>query len=258
MIKTESKLEQYTKKIDINDHKKIIYEVLCILQRNLSKDNKKDEIFLSEADFQFSFAQELDKILKDKQKESPKIILEYPHFFTETSKQGRSFIDLYFKYNSINYFVEFKYKLTSIEDSVKRHNNSFCIKPQGASNNGRYLIYQDIERMEKIKSEHGTVNNECCKSYVILITNDSQYWRINQKDGCKCFNYPLADLTKTEDWCKKRETTKCNKEFEDCSYPPLNIEKNYQINWQDFLDLKCTKNGNFRVLIIDCNEIADC
>ena len=53
----------------------IIKKVLDSLAKNLYSN----EIFLSEADFQFSFAQELDRILKENYKlEKPIIILEYP------------------------------------------------------------------------------------------------------------------------------------------------------------------------------------
>lgn len=148
-------LKKYYKNLPEDKPEKIIFEILCKLQATL-KANKGNEIFLSEADFQFCFAQELDKALKNKGIEQPKIILEYPYSFKQTCKKGRAFIDLYFKFNSVNYFIEFKYKLTSILDTnnkdifLKRYNHFFTIKSQGASNNGRYLIYQDIERMEKL------------------------------------------------------------------------------------------------------------
>ena len=254
-------LKKYYENLPEDKPEKIIFEILCKLQATL-KANKGNEIFLSEADFQFCFAQELDKALKNKGIEQPKIILEYPYSFKQTCKKGRAFIDLYFKFNSVNYFIEFKYKLTSILDTnnkdifLKRYNKFFTIKSQGASNNGRYLIYQDIERMEKIKLEYANTDTEACKSYVIFITNDSQYWRINQKESCKSYNYPLADKMKIEKWCKnlERTNTKCYKEFKECSYSSLNIDNNYLINWYDFISLCGKKNNDFRILIIDCNN----
>ena len=83
----KSELKEYTEKLKDDDPQKIICEVLC----NLSANLKENEIFLSEADFQFSFAQELDKVLnKEKGIKSPRIILEYPFLTKDLYKEDNN------------------------------------------------------------------------------------------------------------------------------------------------------------------------
>ncbi|MBQ3819009.1 hypothetical protein II810_01035, partial [bacterium] len=219
---------------DINDLYKtnnqkpigLIYKVLECFSHTLL-DN---EIFLSESDFQFNFAQQV------KDFGATDVILEYPiltkclyekdtvHFenirkaIIETyskykaecsdkscpnynnykkNKQNekcikcyklakfnndRTFIDLRFRYHDDEYFIEFKYKLSDTADLVCRYSESeqFKIKNQGAHNLGRPEIYEDIERMEHLKL---LKDNACC--FVVFITNDSQYWRLNGDENNK-------------------------------------------------------------------------
>jgi hypothetical protein len=225
--------------------------------------------YLSEADFQFSFAQSL---AKNKNIKTP-IILEYPimcktlygkacneckKYFEEND---RSFIDLYFRHGDEEYFIEFKYKLDKIlkgKESYKicRHkecSDEFEIKHQGAVYVGRHEIYEDIERMENLKKIKPNA-----KTFVVLVTNDHLYWDINQKKpNCSTYNFPLANK-------EDNKMTKYNKdglEYNASSKKKprtLYINNPYNLQWVDLKDIgknDNVKNGKFRILVIECNHV---
>jgi hypothetical protein len=230
--------------------------------------------YLSEADFQFSFAQSLAKNKDIKNT----IILEYPIMRKtlyekacnecKNSLKGkdRSFIDLYFKHGEEEYFIEFKYKLEEIlKDNepykICRHKecgDEFTIKHQGAVYIGRHEIYEDIERMENLKKIKPNA-----KTFVVLVTNDHLYWdkgkTRDKEDNPKSstYNFPLSD--------KNNNKTKCCKNNEGLVYNTssnskprtLYINNSYELKWNNFIEIgkdENVKNGLFRILIIDCNK----
>lgn len=232
-------------------------------------------IYLSEADFQFSFAQKLAEIIPE---DKNKIILEYPiltkKLYSQSDKcknciiksykdsqkaeikyvSDRSYIDLCFHYDNKDYYVEFKYKLDDI-CNIQRYSCKTNIKKQGAEYIGRHHIYEDIERMENILK---IKNQENTRAYVILVTNDRTYWEINQeKEEQTTYDFPLAE---------KRKNTKCITDCrngyeclhynskQDNSPRDLYIEHSYKLYWKPFISLSNVKNKIFKVLIINCNK----
>ena len=244
----------------------IINNVLVELAKELDNNN---EIFLSEADLQFSFAKKLMELYRD-----AKIILEYPiltcklyentpccqKYIKENYRDNckdkdckfrndRTYIDLYFELGNEKYFIEFKYKLEEIGE-VNRHNCCKTIlKKQGAEYIGRHHVYEDIERMENIIKIQKVPKN--VKAYVIMITNDESYWGKNQKEGQTTYNFPLANIKETTTTTKYGELTYKTS----ATKPPrtLHIEKSYKIEWSKFITLDKVKNEVFNVLQIDCS-----
>lgn len=243
----------------------IINSTLLELVNSINDDN---EIFLSENDFKFSFAQ-----LLAKPEDVKNIILEYPiqtHKLYEKSdeckqtfydnykkskkfNEERTYIDLYFEYKHQKYFVEFKYKLKFIEHPVKRYKNrDFFIKSHLASNIGRHQVYEDIERMENIKK---CFHNS--HSFVIFVTNDSNYWEKNTTNFPESsdFKFQLKDGKNTNN--NKLEYlggAKRKNSEEKYSRRTLYLKNSYKISWLDFKNIRDTKNSKFRILIFDCDN----
>lgn len=275
-----SELEEYTKNLNNTDPKKIIYEVLCNLKSSLEKEG---EIFLSEVDFQFSFAKALSEYYQE-----DKIILEYPikteklyekacdnckESFGDKFKTDKSYIDLYFEHKNAEYFIEFKYKTEKIYKGtyktpekiyeISRHynENRFCLASQEAEYIGRYQIYEDVERMENILK----INNNSKKrfSFVIFLSNYPKYWEYNQeKNNSSTYNFPLAPISRNclksmqESGCALQYQGKINNKI------PRNIyvEKPHNINWLSFKSLyhnEIANNREFKVLVIDCNNLIE-
>ena len=215
-------------------------------------------------------------------------IMAYDLYGEDNSKENcREYLDLRFMYDGCEYFIEFKYKLSDIYYKKNKNEkfkvyrftggenlkNEFEIKKQGAENNCRFFIYEDIQRMENIKKRQG--GN--CKSYVIFITNDSAYWRLNgnekqysneQSPQYKDF-YLGAQLSSGKDIKNRPEYTN-NKDkliYKDKDKDKLNINNKYLLQWFDFktvgyetVDNKIVdkseeiENSEFKALIIDLQK----
>ena len=117
---------------------------------------KLNTAFLSEADFQFTIAWEINRALKGK----GGVILEYP----EEQNGQRAYYDIFVKDEAEKtHLIELKYRTKKAE--VERYGKSFTLKNQSAHDLGRYHFIKDIERLE-------TQNIATGNSYCIMLTND--------------------------------------------------------------------------------------
>ncbi len=248
-----------------------------ILKKLLDKISEKfaTEIFLSESDFKFNFAQtakDLDAedviieypiLTKDLYQNSPKdCIKDIKNNYNcknpeERFLTDRTFIDLYFKHNNEEYFIEFKYKLRCPNCDVIRYGMPFKIKTQSVNNIARYQVYEDIERMENIKK------NRDCHSYVVFITNEKGYWKTDtmqliksnkgyERSDC---NFQLKDgknTSSSKDGLIYLGGTKRNaNQTEIYKKRPIYVSNSYKINWQSFRNIS-DDFGEFKILIIEC------
>ena len=117
-------------------------------------------IFHSEADFQFSLAWELQKILPN-----AKIRLEYCPIFDDNMH-----IDIYVVEKGRSYPIELKYKTKQIKVPVD--GEQYNLKNQFAHDIGRYDFLYDISRLEKVKA----LDKNFESGFAIILTNDSAYW----------------------------------------------------------------------------------
>lgn len=132
------------------------------IEKAIGELKLKQKIFHSEADFQFSFAWELQKQLP-----TAKIRLEYcPQFDLDMH------IDLYIIDGIYSYPIELKYKSKKIE--ICYNDEFFNLKNQGAQDLGRYDFLYDISRIEKIRNGDSRFR----AGYAIMLTNDSSYWSV--------------------------------------------------------------------------------
>lgn len=121
----------------------------------------KQKVFHSEADFQFSLAWELQKILPN-----AKIRLEYCPIF-----DGDMHIDIYIVDDGKSYPIELKYKTRKITQVID--GEQYNLKNQSAQDVGRFDYLYDINRIEKVKA----LDPKFTSGYAIILTNDSAYWK---------------------------------------------------------------------------------
>ena len=233
----------------MNDEKKFTEESIINKALNKCLCNLKDEreFYLNEDDFKFSFAQALKECGADE------IILEYPisvndlysvksEVTKEIKKSERRKIDVRFRYQRKEVFVELKYKQRKTK--VTRYNHEFTLHNHAAQNDGLYAIYLDIERMEAIKDIHTG-----CKSFCIFITNDETYIRPHNEE-----QYGGISLCRDDNSFVSRSGT-IEYNPGNRNYRNLYIDKNYKTNFFVFKKLSPDiKNSIFWIMVIDLQK----
>lgn len=119
-------------------------------------------VFHSESDFKFALAWKIHSIY-------PKALvrLEYnPQVFS-----SRTHIDIWINLsNGENIAIELKYKTKKIE--LHYQNETYVLARHGAPANNRFLIVQDIVRLE-----HAVKQLPNTSGYAVIVTNDNEYWQ---------------------------------------------------------------------------------
>ena len=195
----------------------------------IMEELKKERVcFSSEADFQFAFAWKTKELYNDCE-----IILEQFAIIDNNGKN--SYIDLVIKYKGNEYPIEFKYVTTSLEYL------NFKLKNHSAKNIRSYDIIKDITRIEAYCSQ-----NKLEKGYVIVITNDSGYWKPYSKvnPNTNSYEFNLGEKRILSGELKWRKKAARGKES------PLNILGEYEVNWKNYSQLD-SPNGIFKSLIIE-------
>lgn len=198
----------------------------------MEKLKKERVCFSSEADFQFAFAWKTKELYND-----CKIILEQFAIIDDNGKY--SYIDLVVKYKGNNYPIEFKYLTASLEYL------HFKLKKQSARDIRSYDVIKDIKRVETYCNQ-----NKLEKGYVVVITNDSSYWKLYSKANPKTNSYQFnlgekRILTGELNWNKNTgDGTRKGRESS------LNILGKYEINWENYSQIN-SSNGTFKYFIIE-------
>ncbi len=187
-------------------------------------------IFHNEADFQFSFAWEI-------QKQNPDygIRLEYkvPQF---TSR----YTDIWIKgENPIA--IELKYKPVSMQ--LQHNKEIFELKKHGAQDIGRYDFLKDVQRLEEIIMKYPETS-----AYAIIITNDELYWKNPQKYNSVDKDFKIhqdRNIQGTLSWSSEtgKGTMKAREE-------PIKINGSYNINWKNYSNFD-QKYGQFKMLCLE-------
>lgn len=185
---------------------------------SLSDEMRDNEAFLSEGDFQYSFAKMAES------HGATKVVLERP--YNLDGENARKHVDISFEYNDVKYFVELKYK-TKQMDGLRRYGEDIYLTNQWAQNDAMYYFRSDINKMERFLR-----NNNNYVAFCIFITNDPAFWRAHNRD-----QNARVSLENGE---------RINAGILDYSDKPnLDMHHDYRINWQDF-----NEAGSFRYLII--------
>lgn len=182
--------------------------------------------FSSEADFQFAFAWELQKLLPD-----AKIRLEYCPAFDR-----KMHIDIFVEEDGQIFPIELKYKTKRFQ------NNDYFLKDHSAQDFGRYDYIKDIYRIEKVKS----LDKRYKSGYAIMLTNDPSYWELAnaQESDDIAFRIHEGQILQGELCWKNAPSFRGKKERN-----PLTLIGQYPMHWHKFSTLKGEKNGTFNYLV---------
>lgn len=192
----------------------------------------KQKIFHSEADFQFSLAWQLQKLLPD-----AKIRLEYcPPFATEMH------IDIYVIDDEGTHPIELKYKSKAIEAIVE--NEYFKLKNHGAQDLGRYDYLYDISRVERVR----VLDSKYHSGYAIMLTNDPSYWKVSRSDKTVDAAFRIHEARTVNGllaWGEPVSAGTIKGRAE-----PINIEGNYMLHWDEYSQIQNAMNGEFRICVV--------
>ena len=152
----------------------------------MDKLAKWRKLFWSEADFQFSLAQVLCDMLKEKDAKA-QIFLERPiPTVTDDTKVKRRnrYIDILIKIGDTIYPIELKY--ATKEDMVYDDGEKILTTTQGAYDTHRFGYLYDIFRLESIRKElSNSTDLKFGRGFAILLTNDSNYYLAPTNDNYK-------------------------------------------------------------------------
>lgn len=126
---------------------------------------KTRPVFFSEADFQHSLAIELKT-------RGYAVYLEYP--LVINSKEYH--IDIVVEDQGLLYPIELKFKTNAATCA-----GLFCdiiLKNHGAHDINRFLFWKDVDRIELLKR---VFEKKISEGYVIMLSNDDNYWNVPQK-----------------------------------------------------------------------------
>ena len=224
---------------------------------SIGKNREKDP-YLSEAQFQFELAWELQKACSNF--DIKKILLEYTSCImtAHNNKRKRFESDIIVIFNDSKYLViELKYKTS------KATINGIELISQGGQPGTKYDYLWDIRRIELLKNKPEndndgnkysyTLNNyECIGGYAIFLTNDTSYFDGKEKEKDSAYNFRLeADReiksSSPLEWtCKnKKDWMKTRPSFKFCDSHTLS-------NWCTFskyTDPSSNSEREFKYLI---------
>lgn len=205
---------------------------------NLKKSNR---FFVSEADFQHSFALELEKVFNG----TATILLEFP-----IEQHGRIiYIDIMVVYEKFLYPIELKYKTKVIPSEqlyaftglqIKK-----MLKDHNAADINGYHFWKDVNRIEQLIENNQVVSGVC-----IMITNDKFYWAGNWKNGSKGYLFRTVQGKYTAGNLKWLHNDLNNIPRWIMQHPGFEIKNAYDLQWQDFYDTG-DKNGQFKFLFLE-------
>ena len=225
--------------------------MLEIIKDILADFGSKEQVFLSEAQFQFDFAWELQKKIG----KEGKILLERTTAIqkqTNESKKKRFQSDIIVQFANNDYIViELKYKTKANRDDYKVE-----LIQQAGQPGTKYDYLNDIRRIELLKNQDISkyeylLKGQCLGGYAIFLTNDNSYWKEKQKGLAKHFSIEDGrtikqgevlswNTDKVKSWMKGRND--------------LVLNNKYTFIWHDYYDTKKKKQGSdikFRYLITE-------
>lgn len=202
--------------------------------------------FWSEAQFQLVLALELLKA------ECTRVELEHPAVVATKASPGSPTtikIDIVAKYNGKWYPIELKYK-TALLSAANMFGQPAGLKNEGAQDIGRYQIWEDVDRIESLKTA-----GICNDGYVVFLTNDAAYW--NPKASLT-IDSKFKDFTATNRniiWTPTSKThyvTPAGYKSPKSTFPNFVLSKVYgPFHWNHYSLISGQKNGEFKYIIID-------
>ncbi len=204
-----------------------------ILSSSLEKLSQSRPVFHIEADFQHALAWQI-------QTDFPQLDIRFE--YKPQNISDRMFVDLWIKDESGNNFaIELKYKTRKFEETV--HDEKFKLMDQSAQDLGRYDYLKDVERLEKIVSNHKNTIG-----FAIILTNDSGYWNTPQSSDTVDANYRIFDgktIHGKLEWAEHASSGTTSGRTK-----PLEILGDYFMDWKDYSQIGDSNRGKLRYLKI--------
>lgn len=207
-------------------------------------DNLEKRIFVSEADFQHALAMKLEQYFKGR------VWLEYPIIRPEgvqTTKGKYIYADIVIKDDNKRYVIELKYKTQAIKGMPDVDDDGILacklLKNQSAHDFGAYDFWADINRVEQL-----VVPNKYDGGVCIFLTNDSNYTKPHPDTIYS--NFSIEDGVHKPGEKKWKGSEQRIAEIQQ-TRPDLNIEKQYDFKWQDFLTVSDAPAKKFQYLYIE-------
>ena len=221
---------------------------------------KTRPVFHSEDDFKFALSQKISKKHQDYE-----LRLERPfeiEMLEKRDKNGniikdivRAPIDIVIIDEKGKYIpIELKYKTKELIGEVG--DDEYDLAKHGASDIGRVSFRKDIYRIERFLESN---SEKCNKGFVIILTNENEYWdNILEKEILnrrysfhQDMKIPMEDpgwyyeaLSKNKYinidgvWVYKDNPKKKHWTFDGDLKYKLNLKKEYEIKWQEYSKIK--------------------
>lgn len=208
--------------------------IMMDLHKEMELLTKKCLLFHSEADFQFALAWQIQQ-----SHPAAQIRLEYcPNTFPNMHLD--ILVQLYDKY----YPIELKYKTLGM--SAAMSGEYYNIKNHGAQDLGRYDFWNDVRRIESLKSKM----HDYGKGFVIMLSNDPTYWNLPKNS-----NIAICDSFRVHEGIHKSGvlswqgtpsagTVRGREE-------PIPLLGTYQLNWNTYSLISDKRNGKFKHLLLE-------
>ncbi len=215
---------------------------------------KKNTIFLCEAQFQFALAWEIQKFFEDN--EDIQVHLESVKYIEEieTKTTKKRYTDIVIQDRDNKYIaIELKYKTKYVKDVYED------LKTHAAQDLGRYDFLWDTCRNENLVDNPNKHFGECEKAFSILLTNDDNYWKKEGKTSTKnCMYVNFALNTGRVIPCNEDlEWDRQGRDYEQMvkSVTKVRLEQKvhlvglYTCNWIPYRENDC--NSDFQFLIFE-------
>jgi len=201
----------------------------------------KNRFFVSEADFQHSFAMELEKVFNG----DAVVLLEFP-----IEQQNRIiYVDIMVVYKNELYPIELKYKTKTIESDSLYMNTNIPVKrilrKQGAQDLAGYELWKDINRIETLIKDGFATSGVC-----IFITNDMYYLRGKCDVDAQAFAFRLGTGSHYHGAYHWNIDTKTQIPSYINKKKGFYIYNDYLFDWQDFYMYDAV-NGIFKFLFLE-------
>lgn len=202
----------------------------------------RQRFFVSEADFQHTFAIVLHKIFNN----SAKIILEFP--IKKPDDKRIIHIDIMIIKDGCFYPIELKYKTRPIKSEKFYENTKIPVSDLLADHKGNddncYHVWADINRTEWL-IENGYAKSGVC----VFITNNKSFWDAKSDPKSMAYAFRTTEGIKPSGWHKWNIKDNTNsKHIKD--KPDLFMQNTYNFQWQEFCDTG-DKYGQFKSLFIE-------
>ena len=190
-----------------------------------------DQIYHSEDHLKMSLAAELSQMYGDQ-----RVRIEW-------KPEPGIHIDIGVRREEVTVPIELKYKTDSATVEDGAFGETFELSRQGAHDRAHYRLFEDVKRIEEFVADRGRYG------YVVLLTNDSNYW--TAPNGSALYDefrvHEGEARSGTLSWPEIKNWMKTGGHEE-----AIELSGEYTMEWNDFTyrdDIEVSRNPEFRYLV---------